>query len=151
MKKRTTKVKNIINEEFDSRMGLAVIQYLCEQVGIDNAKEITDAEIESIEGNALMTQDFCQSMVRCARRIARECGFITDIVPYLINEWGHLSGRITQERTAEILTGYIEHDLNYIDSWNVGDVLLNICDCDEDELIDLGLTWASEVYSNKDE
>lgn len=142
MKKRTTKVRNIINEEFDSRMGLAVIQYLCEQVGIDKAKRITDEQIEHINGNGFMTQDFCQSMVRCARRIARECGFITDIVPYLINEWGHLSGRITQERTEEILDRYI----TYVDhgpselQWT----LYNVCECTDEELKDLGFSYLIE-------
>lgn len=132
------KVKNIINEEFDSRMGLAVIQYLCEQVGIDKAKEITDEQIEHINGNGFMTQDFCQSMVRCARRIARECGFITDIVPYLINEWGHLTGHITQKRTAEILERFVDYfDAPADASW----ALYNVCDCDSEELKDLGLGY----------
>lgn len=133
------KVKNIINEEFDSRMGLAVIQYLCEQVGIDKAKEITDEQIEHINGNGFMTQDFCQSMVRCARRIARECGFITDIVPYLINEWGHLTGHITQKRTAEILVAYIDNDLYDAEPGYVRDTLVNRIGVDDDELKDLGL------------
>ena len=88
------KVDQIIREEFDSRMDLAVMQYLCEQVGIDNAKQITDAQIESLDGNALMTQSFCQAMVRCARRIARECNFINDIVPYMVENFGHLTGNV---------------------------------------------------------
>ena len=92
------KVYSIIEKEFDGRLGLAVIQYLCEQVGIDKAKEITDEQINSLEGNAIMTKEFCQAMVRCARRIARECRFIDDIVPYLLNNYDHLSGRITQKR-----------------------------------------------------
>lgn len=87
---RDNKVYTIIEKEFDQRAGLAVIEYLC-GVGIDRVKEITDDEIEAIEGNVFMTQLFCQSMVRCARRIARECSFANDVVPYLITEWGHLA------------------------------------------------------------
>lgn len=87
------KVKQIIDEEFDSRMGLAVVQYLCEQIGMDNAKKITDEAISAIEGDGLMTKEFCQAMVRCARRIANECSFVNDVVPYLINEYGYIAKR----------------------------------------------------------
>lgn len=41
--------------------------------GMSNVKEITDEQIEKLEGNGLMTQDFVQSLVRCARRICIEC------------------------------------------------------------------------------
>lgn len=133
------KVKQIINEEFDSRMGLAVIQYLCEQVGMDNAAKITDEEIAAIEGNAIMTQEFCQAIVRCARRIATECSFVGDIVPYLINEYPHLSGRITQERTEDILCRYIDNDLCDADTGYVRDVLRDVCDVTHEEAEDLGI------------
>ena len=33
-------------------------------------------QIEKLEGNGLMTQDFVQSLVRCARRICNECEWI---------------------------------------------------------------------------
>lgn len=133
------KVKQIINEEFDSRMGLAVIQYLCEQVGMDNAAKITDEEISSIEGNGLMTQKFCQAMVRCARRIATECSFVGDVVPYLINEYPHLSGRITQERTEDILCRYIDNDLQSAETAYVREVLQDVCDVTYEEAEDLGI------------
>lgn len=133
------KVYKIINEEFDQRMGLAVIQYLCEQVGIDKAKEITDDEIEAIDGNALMTKSFCQAMVRCARRIAVECSFVNDIVPYIINEWGHVAGRVTKKRVVDILVSYIDNDLNSADPDYVRETLRDVCGCTLDELRDLGI------------
>ena len=67
-----TKIGKIMEEEFDSRMGNAVISYIMDE-GIGNVKEITDDQIEELEGNGLMTQDFVQSLVRCARRICIEC------------------------------------------------------------------------------
>lgn len=70
-----TKIGKIIEEEFDSRMGNAVISYIMDE-GIENVKEITDDQIEELEGNGLMTQDFVQSLVRCARRICNECELI---------------------------------------------------------------------------
>ena len=69
-----TKIGKIIDEEFDSRMGNAVISYIMDE-GMGNVKEITDDQIEELEGNGLMTQDFVQSLVRCARRICNECEF----------------------------------------------------------------------------
>lgn len=67
-----TKIGKIIEEEFDSRMGNAVISYIMDE-GMGNIKEITNEQIEKLEGNGLMTQDFIQSLVRCARRICIEC------------------------------------------------------------------------------
>jgi hypothetical protein len=40
-------------------------------IGINNAAKITDEQIEKVEGNGLMTQLFCQEIVRLAREIAK--------------------------------------------------------------------------------
>jgi hypothetical protein len=135
------KIAEIINEEFDIRMDLVVFQYLCEQVGIDKAREITDEQIEQIEGNSFMTKRFSQSLVRCARRIARECNFINDIVPYMVENFGHLTGHITQKRTEEILVNYIDNDLSSADPGYVRETLQDVCGCTEEELRDLGIYY----------
>ena len=59
-----TKIGKIIEEEFDSRIGNAVVSYIMDK-GMSNVKEITDEQIEKLEGNGLMTQDFVQSLVVC--------------------------------------------------------------------------------------
>lgn len=41
-----TKIGKIIEEEFDSRMGNAVVSYIMDK-GISNIKEITDEQIEN--------------------------------------------------------------------------------------------------------
>ena len=64
MKYYETKIGKIIEKEFDSRMENAVISYIMDK-GMSNVKEITDEQIEKLEGNGLMTQDFVQSLVRC--------------------------------------------------------------------------------------
>lgn len=133
------KVIQILNEEFDDRMGLAVIQYLYEQVGADNAREITDDEIDAIDGNAFMTKRFCQAMVKCARRIATECSFTKDVIPYLIDNYSHLSGHISQRRTKEILLAYIDNDLDSAEPGYVRDTLVNTIGVDDKELKDLDL------------
>lgn len=76
-----TKIGKIIEEEFDSRAGNMVFTYLMDK-GIENIKEITDEQIEKMEGNGLMTQRFVQSLVRCARRICNECEWI-EIIEFI--------------------------------------------------------------------
>lgn len=75
MKYYDTKIRRIIEEEFDSRIGNVVISYIMDE-GIENVKKITDEQIEKLEGNGLMTQNVVQSLVRCARRICIECEWI---------------------------------------------------------------------------
>ena len=75
MKYYETKIGKIIEKEFDSRIGNTVIAYIMDK-GIENVKEITDQQISKLEGNGLITQDFAQSLVRCARRICNECEWI---------------------------------------------------------------------------
>lgn len=81
MKYYDTKIGKIIDEEFDSRVGNMVFTYLMDK-GIENIKEITDEQIEKMEGNGLMTQQFVQSLVRCARRICNECEWI-EIIEFI--------------------------------------------------------------------
>lgn len=76
-----TKIGKIIEEEFDSRAGNMVFTYLMGK-GIENIKEITDEQIEKMEGNGLMTQRFVQSLVRCVRRICNECEWI-EIIEFI--------------------------------------------------------------------
>lgn len=81
-----TKIGKIIDTEFDSRMGNVVFAYLMDN-GIENIKEITDEQIEKMEGNGLMTQQFVQSLVRCAKRICNECEWIEIIKFIRLHLW----------------------------------------------------------------
>lgn len=86
MKYYETKIGKIIEEEFDSRMGNAVISYIMDK-GMSNVKEITDEQISELEGNGIMTQNFVQSLVRCARRICNECEWIELIEFIRLHLW----------------------------------------------------------------
>ena len=81
-----TKIGKIIDKEFDSRAGNMVFAYLMDK-GIENIREITDEQIEKMEGNGLMTQRFVQSLVRCARRICNECEWIEIIEFIRLHLW----------------------------------------------------------------
>lgn len=81
-----TKIGKIIEEEFDARMGNAVITYIMDK-GMENIKKITDEQISKLEGSGLMTQNFVQSLVRCARRICNECEWIELIEFIRLHLW----------------------------------------------------------------
>lgn len=76
-----TKIGKIIDTEFDSRVGAAVFSYIMEK-GIEFIKQITDEDIEEINGNGICSVEFNQSLVRCARRICMECEWI-EIVEFI--------------------------------------------------------------------
>lgn len=84
------KVKQIIKEEFDSRLSLMVLAYTLGQLGLKQASEITDGDINSMQGNPVMTKEFCQSLARTARRIGKECDFASDIVPFILDEFAYM-------------------------------------------------------------
>lgn len=85
------KVKNIINEEFDERVALMALAYTLGQLGMDNASNMTDDEIESMDGNPMMSKEFVQSLARCARRIGKECDFVKDVIPYIVENFQYLA------------------------------------------------------------
>ena len=67
------KVKQIINEEFDSRMSGAVVSYII-SAGWDNLQKITDEDINKIKSDSdFMTDEYLQSLVRTAVKITKEC------------------------------------------------------------------------------
>lgn len=76
-----TKIGRIIEEEFNSRMENAVFGYIFD-VGVNKLKKITEEDILKVEGNALMTADFTQALVRCAVRIVKECSY-AEIIKYI--------------------------------------------------------------------
>ena len=45
-------------------------------IGWDVAGKITDKQIDKVEGNGLMTKEFCQELVRIARDIAKACNAV---------------------------------------------------------------------------
>lgn len=71
LNEKLQKIEKIISDNFDSRMEVAVLTYIIEK-GTEVLKEITEEEILQIKGNALMTDRFCQELVRTAVIIVKE-------------------------------------------------------------------------------
>ncbi len=91
------KVKAIIEKEFDSRVALMALTYTLGQLGMDKAASITEEDISSMEGNPMMTDGFVKALVRTAMRIGKECDFVNDIIPYILEEFDYLGKRNEEE------------------------------------------------------
>lgn len=94
-----TKIGKIIDTNFDARMTNAVIGYIVDK-GWDNVKEITDEQIAEIEGQALMTAEFAQALVKTAREICQTCSMWEDFMPFIRCHIG-INGYQTQELRLE--------------------------------------------------
>ena len=61
-------------------------------IGFRQALKITDKDIEGLEGNGIMTQEFVQDLVRASREIARRCDSPTSLICYCVGR-GVFEGR----------------------------------------------------------
>lgn len=50
----------------------AAVSYLMD-IGFQTAKQLTDEQIASVKGNAMMTDEFTQGIMTTAREIAKVC------------------------------------------------------------------------------
>lgn len=79
------KVKQIINKEFDSRMAGAVVHYII-SAGWENVKALTEEDVLKEKGDAFISDEFCQALVRTAVKITNECNLTEEFIPYIIME-----------------------------------------------------------------
>lgn len=129
------KVKKIIREEFDSRMEMAIVTYILDK-GWDSLKKVTDEDIAKVEGNAFMTQEFCQALVRVAVRICKECNQIDDFLPFIVN---HLYVPNAEMKEYEIYRSSMS-----CDQWRDFIELFNIEE-DDEEFIDMVVLNANVI------
>lgn len=78
------KVRDIIRKEFDNRMEMAVVTHIL-GTGWDKLELATEKDINKVEGNGLMTKEFCQALVRASVRICKECDMFEDFLPFIVN------------------------------------------------------------------
>ena len=78
------KVRDIIRKEFDSRMEMAVVTHIL-GMGWDKLELVTEEDILKVEGNGLMTKEFCQALVRASVRICKECDMFEYFLPFIVN------------------------------------------------------------------
>lgn len=82
--KHGEKVRQIIEQEFDGRMEMAIVTYILDN-GFENLKKMTEEDILQVKGDAFMTDRFAQALVRAAVRICKECYRIDEFLPFIIN------------------------------------------------------------------
>lgn len=78
------KVRDIIREEFDESIAMAVVTYILD-CGFEKLREMTEEDIRKEEGYAFVTAEVCRAALRAAVRICKECNQIDDFLPYIIN------------------------------------------------------------------
>lgn len=70
-KNKMKEIKNLVENEFDSRMEMGLFSYILDK-GIEYLSKVTDEEIREFKGDGFMTEDFVQALVRTAVKICKE-------------------------------------------------------------------------------
>lgn len=134
-KKLINKIDKIINEGCDSRMTIAILNYIID-VGYENIKELTDEDIANMKNEPLMTKEFQTAFVTTARELCRQFKSI-DLITYIAN---------IDMVGAEKHTTYLYKDQFSDDGWE--DVIYSLNIDDEDpESIEVMIT----VIENEEE
>lgn len=125
------------------------LSYIADK-GIATVKEITDEQIEKIEGNGLMTQEFCQDLVRNAREICRSIDNPAELFQfcqaedvYDVTFYAKKMNRTIMERA---LTFAINQELEQPET-----TYEDICNNWGLNLEDLEMLGYEDVYSEEDE
>lgn len=79
------KAREICNKEARGIPYVMVISYILDK-GQSMISEITDEQIENLEENGLMTEDFVKALIRVAREVCRNCTQ-DDIIRLIKAEW----------------------------------------------------------------
>ena len=110
------------------RMGIG---YLIEK-GQAFCKEITEENIDGVEGNALMSKEFAQEIIRCGVELAN-CE-IWDVLGY-IKEFVGIDGCVDYQKKMERFAAiaYNAIDLGQLDEQYDKDDLLDELGCTEEE------------------
>lgn len=79
------KAREICDKEARGIPYVMIISYILDK-GESNIVKITDEQIENLNGNGLMTEDFVKALVRAAREVVRNCKQ-DDIIRLIKAEW----------------------------------------------------------------
>ena len=81
------KIDNNMDEIYDNEVLIDVKTLNIDSASFTEISRRAGGDIEKIKGNGLMTDDFLQSLVRCARRICNECEWIEMIEFIRLHLW----------------------------------------------------------------
>ena len=80
-----SKAKTICDRDGKGIPYVMIISYILDK-GESIIRDITDEDIEALEGNGLMTTDFVKGIVRTARAVVTECNQ-NEIIKLIKSEW----------------------------------------------------------------
>ena len=83
--KENLKARTICDKEAMGVPYPMIISYILDK-GESFIYEITDEQIDALEGNGFMTEDFVKALVRAAREVVRNCNQ-NDIIRLIKAEW----------------------------------------------------------------
>lgn len=94
--------------------------YICD-IGYRNVVDITDKEIDELEGNGLMTQSFVQMLVRLAREISGVIESPTELIQFcdamgVFETEYYTNGEHMNRRTLEDISRKMANHLLYEDT-----------------------------------
>lgn len=82
--------------------------------GFRNIENLSDSEIEKMEGNGLMTADFVQHLVKLSREIAQNCDSPVELIQFCMAEEIFDIRFYADKPKYSDLTECIEHAINYM-------------------------------------
>ena len=123
------KVRDIIRKECDSRMEMAVVAHIL-GTGWDKLAKATEDDINNVEGNGLMTKEFCQALTRAAVRICKECNMFDDFLPFIVNYLYVPNAKMKE------MTMYKEE---FEDEWRWKQFLYDLDIADEEDVEDIDM------------
>jgi len=96
------------------------VTYICD-IGYRNVVDITDKEIDELEGNGLMTQSFVQMLVRLAREISGVIESPTELIQFcdamgVFETEYYTNGEHMNRRTLEDISRKMANHLLYEDT-----------------------------------
>ena len=101
--------------------------------GMDFCSNLVDEDIEKVEGNALMTAEFVQDMIRCAKELS-QLSLWDDIMPYIKEHVNVYGCEDYKEKANRMLTiAYNAIDLGQLNERYDKDDLLCELGCTEEE------------------
>jgi hypothetical protein len=72
---------NEIYDKTQTAVFVCGITYLIEK-GMENVVQITDEQIAEVKGNGLMTDGFCQAIIKVAKKIAESVESSVEIIQF---------------------------------------------------------------------
>ena len=116
---------------------MAVSHYL--DIGHRNALRITESEIKSVEGNDMMSKDFCEWLMETAKKIADSVDSAVEVVQFCMVEdifdTRYYAGKLSRGELEKM----VQYQLNYeIDGCTNLEDVAGRWDCDVEDLELLG-------------